>query len=231
MAIPKKINLTNIRKLSYMDEVTATDAEKRAAIPQMQELIRKQAKLVKTKGSYSHALERAIGKDYDDTDYTSVDPTKLNRYEISHLFAKLRSALQGKTATTAGAKKFAEETDMRLFGTHIDTEGKKVANRRMSIDESRAFWKFYDEFLNIYGSTYLAKYEKVQQVMAQEIVKSSEVYGPPIGYELPEGYDYEDMELMEYIKNKIDNYQSQNLTEAPEIIGGIFRSRRNSNEE
>lgn len=225
MAIPKQINLTNIRKLTYNDEVTATDAEKRAAIPQMQKLIRKQAEKIRGAGSYSYSLERVIGGDYESMDYTSIDPKSLNRYEISHLFAKLRSALQGKTATVSGAKQVAKETDERLFGYHRDKRGRKIANRRMSANESKNFWKFYDEFLNIYGGTYLAKYEKVQQVMAQVVYSGNEVYGPNVQY------DYQNMELMEYIKNKIDDYQSQNLTEAPELVGGIFRSRRNSDEE
>ena len=202
--MPRKKTLTiqQLKKMTVTDQQSLTKEQLRKLIPQAQKLVRSQLEKVRRGGHYPVALEKAVGEaeasGRKQPDLTLVNPKKLNIYEAQSLFATLKDALLAKTSSVKGATEVEREQDKMLFGA--DRKGR--AKHRMDHDERKAFWAFYDEFLN-QNPKYLYSYRNV----------ISELASVWRDYEL----DYEDAHQMELFRQRMQSLEDFNIPAEPTV--------------
>lgn len=204
--MPRKKTLTiqQLKKMSVAEQQKLNLQTLRKIIPEAQKLVRSQLQKVRRGGHYPVALEKAVGNakvhGRDVEDLTSVNPEKLNIYTAQSLFANLKDALLAESSTVKGATRIEREQDIRLFGA--DAAGR--ARHRMSYDERKSFWQFYDEFLN-QNPKYLYAY--------RDVMSDLSVFWREKGDFL----DYQDTELLETFKERIENLQKINIPDTPTV--------------
>lgn len=204
--MPRKKTLTiqQLKKMTVTDQQSLTKEQLRKLIPQAQKLVRSQLEKVRRSGHYPVALEKAVGETEvsgrKQPDLTLVNPKKLNIYEAQSLFASLKDALLAETSSVKGATRVEQAQDRMLFGT--DRAGR--ARHRMSADERKEFWKFYDEFLN-QNPTYLYAYRNVMDTLASFWRDSGDYL------------DYEDVKQMQVFKNRVDSLEKINIPAEPTV--------------
>lgn len=218
MARKPQLTIRQLKKMTLEEQQSLTLKQLRSIIPQAQKLVHSQLNKVRKSGHYPIALEKAAG--YSESsgrknpDLTMVNPKKLNIYEASSLFANLKDALIAETSSVAGAEKVERQQDKLLFGT--DRAGR--ARHRMTPEERKAFWKFYDEFLN-QNPAYLYAYRDVMQNLSTFWRESGDYL------------DYEEVSQMNAFKKRIDQLQEFNIPATPQVNRSgenVFSGHRNS---
>ena len=204
--MPRKKTLTipQLKKMSVAEQQKLNLETLRKIIPEAQKLVRSQLNKVRRGGHYPVALEKAVGNaevsGRKQPDLTLVNPKKLNIYEAQSLFANLKDALLAETSSVGGASRVEQAQDRMLFGT--DRAGR--AKHRMSYDERKEFWKFYDEFLN-QNPTYLYAYRNVMSELST------------FWRENGDNLDYENVSQMEALRKRVDNLKKINIPAEPTV--------------
>lgn len=136
---------------------------------------------------FSYAADK-LGK------YGTRNIEKMSRNaQLGELFM-LKSFLESESSTLQGARRIALSQDISIFGTTKSGRAK----RRMSIDERRAYWSLYDEFMSSdkYKS-YQYSSTRIQQSIGEMLIE-----GGTVSHETA---------FMEKLKERLEQIRGQEL--------------------
>lgn len=116
---------------------------------------------------YSHA-HKLMEDYYKEHSVASVSRVRIQ--EAKAELVRLQEFFRSEGSTIPGARKIAVEADRRIFG--VDEKNRPLY--RMTVEQSRDFWKAYNEFKNLNSESYVRNMgsNRVQQMLAQMALPS-----------------------------------------------------------
>lgn len=176
---PQKFRALNLEKIQGMAQ---SDPQKLVQlIPEMRELIKKQAEKIDKKGNLAIAFEHLKENQKDIYEgNVPTSPDKLEKYA-----KRLLDVYKSKTMTIHGAEEYARKQDANLFGKskYMTSTGliyEKI-NYRMTPEERKNYWILFNTYNEVYGKNY--SYKAVWQALQDELFEraNEEDYGSIAG--------------------------------------------------
>ncbi len=164
-----RITKNKFKQMKILDIYKMKLKEIRPLLKEARAMYEKQSKVFsKYEGKiYSHAY-KLMEEYYAGHSVASVSRVRIQ--EAKAELVRLQEFFRSEGSTVPGARKIAIEADRRIFG--VDEKNRPL--HRMTVDQSRDFWKAYNEFKNITSESYVRNMgsNRVQQMLAQMALPS-----------------------------------------------------------
>lgn len=207
-----RLTKTKFKQMKTLDIYKMKLKEIRPILKEARAMYEKQSKTFeKYEGkTYSHAY-KLMEDYYKEHDVASVSRVKIQ--EAKAELVRLQEFFRSKGSTLAGARKISIEADRRIFG--VDEKNRPL--HRMTVDQSKDFWKAYNEFKNINSESYVRNMgsDRIQQILAQMALPS-----------LKNGKDFFSSEFFSDLKSRVEerkqyeDWQDEQFVSEDSIFSG-----------